>query len=70
MNTNSSKAIYLEYFRAEELLRCITHILPYALRPDTKSYYTGPPEDDLLKSIKNQATEVNINQKHWMKLQK
>lgn len=63
MNTNSSKAIYLEYFRTEELLRCITHILPYALRPDTKSYYTGPPEDDLLKSIKNQAIELDIDQK-------
>lgn len=67
MSGIATKAIFLEYFRAQELLRYVRGILPLQFFQVDKKPRTGPKVEPLIKSIRSKAKELSFDQKAFEK---
>jgi len=63
----STKALFLEFFRTQELLRYIQNHLFVRLHPDYRRFARGAEADTLVESVRNQAKVLAFNQKTFEK---
>lgn len=67
MRGTSAKAIFLEFFRTQELLRYVEDYLPFQLHPGYKKFATGAKAETLVQSVRNQAKVLDFDQKAFEK---
>jgi len=63
MTKQPTKELYLDYFRTQELLRYVADILPLTLIDSKDNKRTNAEIKPLIDSIRNQARNINLDQK-------
>ena len=63
MTKQSTKELYINYFRTQELLRYVVDILPLTLMSSKGKRRTDIEIEPLIESIHNQAKNINLNKK-------
>jgi hypothetical protein len=67
MSGTSAKAIFLEFFRTQELLRHLQNILPFQLHPDYRKNATGGKPETVVRDIRNRAKKLSFDHKTFDK---